>query len=99
MVHLFGEKGAVNIASSAFRDYSTFSTIWQAVAGDKTVYIFSKLSTDIKTYDESAGNMRASSLSTGQAAIFGFGGLALGAVLGTAGTVLVRKRKKKEVAA
>ncbi len=96
MVHLFGENGAVNIASSAFRNYSTFSTVWQAVAGDKTVYVFSKLSTDIKTYDESAGNMRASAISNGTAAILGFGGLALGAVLGAAAAVLVGKRKKKE---
>ena len=99
MVHLFGEKGAVNIASGVFRNYSTASTIWQAAAGDKTMYVFSKLSTDIKTYDESAGNMRASALSTGEAAIYGFSGLALGAALGTAAAVLAAKRKKKEVTA
>ena len=100
MVHLFGEKGAVNAASVAFRNYSTFSTLWQAAAGDKyKLYVFSKLSTDVKTYDESAGNMRASAISNGTAAILGFGGLALGAVLGVCGTILVRKKKKEEALA
>ena len=98
-VHLFGEKGAVNAASAAFRDSSTFSSIWQNIGGDiKKLYIFSKLSTDVKTYDGSAGNMRASSLSNGQLALFGFGGLVLGILSGIGGTALVKKRKEKAAA-
>ena len=96
-VHLFGEKGAVNVVSAAFKNYSTFSTVWQSVAGDYSMYIFSKLSNDIKTYDESAGNMTASAVGSGMIAIWGFGGLALGAVLGVLGTILVKRKKKTEV--
>ena len=92
-LHIIGEKGAVNVASGAFRNYSTASQAWQTVAGDYTQYIFYKLSKDVKTYDESAGNMTASAMSGGMAAIFGFGGLALGAVLGAVVTVLVRKKR------
>ena len=61
------------------------------------MYIFSKLSNDIKTYDESAGNMTASAVGGGMIAIWGFGGLALGAVLGVLGTILVKRKKKTEV--
>ena len=92
-VHLFGEKGAVNVVSGAFKNYSTFSQTWQTFAGDYTQYIFYKRSSDVKTYDESAGNMTASAMSSGMAAIFGFGGLALGAALGAVVTVLVRKKR------
>ncbi len=96
-VHLIGEKGAVNVVSTAFKNYSTFSTVWQSVAGDYSMYILSKLSNDIKTYDESAGNMTASAVGGGMIAIWGFGGLALGAVLGVLGTILVKRKKKTEV--
>ena len=96
-VHLIGEKGAVNVVSGAFKNYSTFSTVWQSVAGDYSMYIFSKLSNDVKTYDESAGNMTASAVGGGMIAIWGFGGLALGAVLGVLGTILVKRKKKTEV--
>ena len=95
-VHLFGEKGAVNVVSGAFKNYSTFSQTWQNIAGDYTMYIFMKLSKDVKTYDESAGNMTATAMSRGKLAIFGVGGLALGAALGAAVTVLVRKKKMTE---
>ena len=95
-VHLFGEKGALNVVSGAFKNYSTFSQAWQTVAGKYTMYIFTKLSNDVKTYDESAGNMTATTMNSGTWAIFGFGGLALGAVLGAVITVLVKKGKKKE---
>ena len=94
-VHLIGEKGAVNVVSAAFKNYSTFSTVWQSVAGDYSMYIFSKLSNDIKTYDESAGNMTASALGDGMWAIFGFGGLVIGGALGAVIAVLVNKKKKK----
>ncbi len=96
-VHLIGEKGAVNVVSAAFKNYSTFSTVWQNITGDYSMYIFSKLSNDIKTFDESAGNMTASAVGGGMIAIWGFGGLALGAVLGVLGTILVKKKKKTEV--
>ena len=98
VVHLIGEKGAVNVVSAAFKNYSTFSTVWQSVAGDYSMYIFSKLSNDIKTYDESAGNMTASAFGGGTVAIIGFGCLALGAALGAVCAVLINKKKKKTAA-
>ena len=95
-VHLIGEKGAVNVVSGAFKNYSTFSQTWQTIAGDYTQYIFMKLSNDVKTYDEAAGNMTATTMSTGKVAIFGIGGLAIGAVLGAVVTSLVKKKKKAQ---
>ena len=95
-VHLIGEKGAVNVASPAFKNYSTFSAVWQTIGGDDTKYIFCKCSNISKTYDESAGNMTASSVNNGLIALWGFGGLALGAVLGVAFTILIKKNKKKK---
>ncbi len=92
-VHIIGEKGAVNVVSSAFKNYSTFSQTWQSIAGDYTRYVFYKLSSDVKTYDEAAGNMTASAVSGGMAAIFGFGGAAAGAILGVVVTVLVKRKK------
>ena len=97
-VHLIGEKGAVNVVSAAFKDYSTFSTVWQNITGDYSMYIFSKLSNDVKTYDESAGNMTASAFGGGTVAIIGFGCLALGAALGAVCAVLINKKKKKTAA-
>lgn len=95
-VHLIGEKGAVNVVSGAFNIYSTASQAWQTIAGDYTMYVFFKLSNDVKTYDEASGNMTASSFNGGMAALFGFGGAALGAVLGVVVTGLVKKKKKAE---
>ena len=94
-VHLIGEKGAVNVVSGAFKEYSTFSTVWQNITGDYSKYIFSKLSNDVKTYDESAGNMTASTIGVGTMALIGFGGLILGGALGAVIAVLVGKNKKK----
>ena len=95
-VHLIGEKGAVNVVSAAFKNYSTFSTVWQNITGDyNTLYVFSKLSNDVKTYDESAGNMTASALGDGMWAIFGFGGLVIGGALGAVIAVLINKKKKE----
>ena len=96
VVHLIGEKGAVNVVSAAFKDYSTFSTVWQNITGDYSMYIFSKLSNDVKTYDESAGNMTASSIGGGMIALIGFGGLILGGALGAVIAVLIVKNKKKK---
>ena len=95
-IHLFGEKGAVNTVGSAFKEYTGASKFYQSFTNRYKVYVFCKLSADIKSYDESAGNMTASAIGTGTWAIFGFGGLALGAVLGAVITVLVKKGKKKE---
>jgi hypothetical protein len=95
-VHLIGEKGALNVVSSAFKNYSTFSTVWQNIAGDYSKYIFSKLSNDVKTYDESAGNMTASSFNGGMIALIGFGGLILGGALGAVIAVIIYKNKKKK---
>ena len=95
VVHLIGEKGAVNVVSAAFKDYSTFSTVWQNITGDYSMYIFSKLSNDVKTYDESAGNMTASALGGGTVAIIGFGAIILGGALGAIITALTNKKKKK----
>ena len=96
VVHLIGEKGAINVVSPAFKDYSTFSTVWQNIAGDYSKYIFSKLSNDTKTYDEAAGNMTATAMSGGMIAIIGLGGLALGAALGAIVAAMVSKNKKKK---
>ena len=95
-VHLIGEKGATNVVSNAFKHYSTASQTWQNITGDYTMYVFYKHSNDVKTYDESAGNMKASAISSGKFALFGFGGLALGAVLGAVATSLVKKKKIAE---
>ena len=90
-LHIVGEKGALNLAGSAFRRYSK-TELFDSLQ-DKMVYVFYTLSNDVKTYDESAGNMTATALSGGMIAIIGFGGLALGAVLGAVVTVLVKKKK------
>ncbi len=95
-VHLIGEKGAVNVVSKAFKDYSSFSTIWQNLTGDYTKYIFSRVSNNVKTYDEAAGNMTASAMNSGTVAIIGFGSLILGGALGAVIAVLVNKKKKKK---
>lgn len=95
-VHLIGEKGAVNVVSNAFKNYSTLSSMWQRITGDYSTYIFNKLSNDVKTYDESAGNMTASALGNGMWAIFGFGGLIIGGALGAVIAVMINKNKKKK---
>ena len=96
-VHLIGEKGAVNVVSGAFKNYSTFSSTWQSIAGDYSKYIFAKVSDDVKTYDESAGNMTASSINNSVVALWGFGGLALGALLGITCALFIKKRKKETI--
>ena len=95
-VNLIGENGAVNIVSGAFRNYSSVSTIWQYITADYSKYIFYKHSKDVKTYDESAGNMTASAVGGGMIAIWGFGGLAIGAVLGAVIAIMINKNKKKK---
>ena len=94
-VHIIGEMGAVNIASGSFRNYSTFTQTINLIK-DKTLYMFYGISDTPKTYDESAGNMTASTFNRGTSALFGIGGLAIGAVLGAALAVMLRKKKEKE---
>ena len=60
------------------------------------MYIFTRLSNDVKTYDEASGNMTASTFNGGMAAIIGFGGAAVGAILGALVTVFVKKKKKAD---
>jgi hypothetical protein len=97
-VHLVGEMGAINIASGSFRNYSTFQKTMNLL-DDKTLYMFYGISDTPKVYDESAGNMTATDLSSGTAALFGFGGLAIGAVLGAVVTTMLRKKKESEAEA
>ncbi|MEE0872642.1 MAG: hypothetical protein UIH27_04110 [Ruminococcus sp.] len=95
-IHLFGEKGAVNIVGNAFKLYSAASVFWQSVAGDYSVYAFCKRSgDDVKTYDESAGNMTASSIGSGKLAVIGLGSLAAGIAIGAVAAVSVSRSKKK----
>lgn len=94
-IHLFGEQGALDLASDAFMHYSSGSVVWQAVVtGTYHAFVFYQESIMRKTYDESAGNMTATTMSSGTMAIFGFGGVALGAVLGAVVTNAVKKKKK-----
>ena len=92
-VHVIGEKGAVNIASGSFRNYSTFTKTINLIS-DKKLYMFYGISDTPKTYDESAGNMTASAFSSGTSAIFGFGGLTIGAVLGAMLAVMLKKKEE-----
>ena len=98
-VHLFGEKGAVNVVGNAFKMYSAVNNAWQYVTQtDYSIYVFCKCAGERKTYDESAGNMTASAIGSGNSALFGFGGLAIGVILGAVCTALVSKNKKKKSA-
>ncbi len=98
-IHLFGENGALNVAGNVFRLYSAVDQVKQATKSRNAVYVFCKYDRNVKTYDESAGNMRASAFNSGTFAIWGLGGLAIGAVLGAVVAVLITKnRKKKETA-
>ena len=96
-IHLFGEKGAVNIVGNAFKLYSAGSSLWQYFAGDYSAYVFCMRSDDdVKTYDASAGNMTASSIGSGTTVIIGIGSLIVGLALGAVVAVLVSKNKKKK---
>ena len=99
-IHMLGERGAANLCDSALmnysRLYSAYNSVKESLFDSGKAYVFFKLSKDVKTYDESAGNMTASSIGGGKTAIFGFGGIAIGAVLGALGAVLIGKNKKKK---
>ena len=99
-IHTLGEKGAENLCNADYMNYSKlysgYKTVKDKLFGESKAYVFFKLSSISKTYDESAGNMTASALGDGMWAIFGFGGLILGGALGAAIAVLVNKNKKKK---
>ena len=99
-IHMIGENGATNVAKEEYRNYSKLYAAYNSVKNIFTdqckAYVFYKLSDISKTYDESAGNMTASSVNNGMIALIGFGGLALGAVLGAVISVLIVKNKKKK---
>ena len=99
-IHTLGEKGAENLCNADYMNYSKlysgYKTVKDKIFGESKAYVFFKLSNIAKTYDESAGNMTASSIGGGTVAIIGFGGIALGAALGAAVAVLINKNKKKK---
>ena len=105
-VHLIGEKGAINVVSAGFKSYTAWDSsaaqdelkLWRdTLSSPHKVYVFIKQSKDKKTYDESAGNMTASTIGGGMIAAIGFGCLFLGGALGAVITVLIKKRKKETV--
>ena len=99
-IHMIGENGATNLAKEEYRNYSKLYSAYNSVKNIFTdqckAYVFYKLSDISKTYDESAGNMTASTINNGMIALWGFGGLALGTVLGVVFTILIKKNKKKK---
>ena len=99
-IHTLGVKGAENLCNADYMNYSKlysgYKTVKDKIFGESKAYVFFKLSNIAKTYDESAGNMTASSIGGGTVAIIGFGGIALGAALGAAVAVLINKNKKKK---
>lgn len=99
-VHLIGEQGALNLADTKYRNFSQLHSAYNTIQGLFTdekfkAYVFYQHSNISKTYDETAGNMTATAMSSGMFAIWGFGGLVLGAVLGVLVTSFVKKKKAK----
>ena len=95
-VHIIGEKGAVNIGSTAFKKMSKTHFLMNNFEEDMYIYMFYLLSRDVKTYDEAAGNMTATAMSSNMIAVVGFGGLVLGGALGSVITALVKRKKKNK---
>ena len=98
-IHTLGEKGAENLTNADYMNYSKlysgYKSVKDKVFGESKAYVFFKLSDITKTYDESAGNMTASTINTGMFAMIGFGGLVLGGALGAIIAVLINKKKKE----
>ena len=98
-IHTLGEKGAENLTNADYMNYSKlysgYKSVKDKVFGESKAYVFFKLSDISKTYDESAGNMTASTINTGMFAMIGFGGLVLGGALGAIIAVLINKKKKE----
>ena len=99
-IHMLGEFGAANLADASLMNYSklysAYKTIKDKIIDEAKAFVFFKLSGISKPYDEASGNMTASAIGNGKLAVFGIGGLALGAVLGAVCTVLVNKNKRKK---
>ena len=99
-IHTLGENGAVNLTDSQLMNYSalysTYKTVKDKFAGESKAYMFFKRSNTAKTYDEKSGNMTATTMRSGNTALFGFGGLAIGVILGAVCTAFVNKGKKKK---
>lgn len=100
-IHMIGERGALNLTNDEYMNYTELHSRYKTVIGtaDLKTYVFFGLSATPKTYDASAGNMTATTMNTGTMAIFGLGGLALGAILGIVGSALAKKKKKAPAAA
>ena len=97
-ISIIGELGAVNLASSAFRDYSTLSRTWQNITSKYSIYVFYKTDpTALPAGEPQEANAADTeqSFNAGTAVIFGCCGLALGAALGAIITALINKKKKK----
>ena len=98
-IHTLGAKGAENLCNADYMNYSKlysgYKSVKDKVFGESKAYVFFKLSDISKTYDESAGNMTASTINTGMFAMIGFGGLVLGGALGAIIAVLINKKKKE----
>ena len=102
-ISIIGELGAVNLASSAFRDYSTLSRTWQNITSKYSVYVFYKTDNTVLPAGEpqegdasdfgAAGT--AQSFNVGTAVLFGCIGLVIGGGLGAIITSLTNKKKKK----
>jgi len=103
-ISIIGELGAVNLASSAFRDYSALSRTWQNITSKYSVYVFYKTDNTALPAGEpvegdapkSGAAETASSINAGTAVIFGCIGLVFGGALGAIITVLINKNKKKK---
>ena len=100
-ITIIGELGAVNLASSAFRNYSALSQTWQSITSDYSVYVFYKTDNTVLPAGESdaekpGGKETSSAFNAGTAAIFGFGGLVIGGALGAVIAIMINKNKKKK---
>ena len=97
-ITIIGELGAVNLASSAFRNYSALSQTWQSITRDYSVYVFYKTDNTVLPAGEPDGENEENTegtVSMGTAVLLGIGGLILGGALGAVIAVLVNKKKKK----
>ena len=95
-ITIIGELGAVNLASSAFRNYSALSQTWQSITSDYSVYVFYKTdNTVLPAGEPQEGETTATAMSGGMIALIGIGGLLIGGALGAVIAVMINKNKKK----
>ena len=96
-ITIIGELGAVNLASSAFRNYSALSQTWQSITSDYSVYVFYKTdNTVLPAGEPQEGETTATAMSGGMIALIGIGGLLIGGALGAVIAVMINKNKKKK---